>query len=200
MRLVYDQSHLSFFALNSFHTMIITIGGSVGSGKSTLAVELSRKINFKRLSAGEIMRRMAAEKGLNIMEFSKYAEEHPEVDKEIDERQRQIASKGDYVVDGRLSAYVLKPDFSVWLTAPLEVRAQRIMGRGERFPSIEDACKVITDREASEHKRYKEFYGIDLSDLAVYDLVLNTGKFNIFEMTDLTYMVVTKFLSKKKNG
>ncbi|MCX6695926.1 MAG: AAA family ATPase, partial [Candidatus Altiarchaeota archaeon] len=156
--------------------MIVTIGGSVASGKSTLAERLSKRLGFKRLSAGQIMREMAAERGVSLLEFSRYAEEHPEVDREIDERQRKVASTGNYVVDGRLSAHFLKPDLSVWLNAPVEVRASRILDRGEKYRSLEEASEAISQREASERKRYREFYGIDLDDMRVYDMVLNTGK------------------------
>jgi len=171
--------------------MIVTIGGSVAAGKSTLAKGLSGKLGFQRLSAGEIMRQMASEKGMSLMDFSRYAESHPEVDREIDERQRSLAlGGGNFVVDGRLSAYFLKPDLKVWLMAPLEVRAKRVIGRGDEYGSLEEASKAISEREGSERRRYREFYGIDLSDLSFYDLVINTGRFDIVHMTDMTYNAV----------
>ena len=33
-------------------------------------------------------------------------------------------------------------------------------------------------REESEARRYKKYYNIDINDLSVYDLVVDTGKFD----------------------
>jgi len=162
--------------------MIITVGGSVGSGKSTLAKEIAAKFNLGHISAGQVMRDMAKEKGMSLLEFSKLAEENSDIDKEIDERQKELA-KGDCVIDGRISAYFLEPDFSVWLTAPLDVRATRVSHR-ENI-SFDEAKKRITEREASEKKRYREFYKIDLDDLSRYDIILNTGKFDVNVMVEI---------------
>ena len=161
--------------------MIVTIGGEVASGKTTLARELASRLGFRHISAGAIMREMAAEQGLSLIEFSAYAESHPEVDREIDDRQKKLASRGDCVVEGRLSAYFTPADFKVWLTAELSERARRARVRGDREADIAAAIKV---REASERKRYKKFYNIDLSDMSVYDLVLDTTKLTIKEMVD----------------
>ncbi len=169
--------------------MIVTVGGSAASGKSTLAKALADELGFTHLSAGKVMRDMAAEQGLTLLEFSKYAEEHPEVDREIDERQKKAAT-GDCVVDGRLSRYFLGPDLSIWLTAPADVRAARVLERGEEYGSVEEAREDILARDGSERRRYLEYYDIDLSDLTAYDLVLNTGTFNIPEMTAVALKAV----------
>jgi len=169
--------------------MIITVGGQAASGKSTLAKALAAGLGFKHISAGAVMRDMAAEKGVTLVEFSKYAESHPEIDREIDERQKKLA-KGDCVVDGRLSAFFLKPDLSIWLTAPAKTRAERAMGRGEKYTTLEAALKDIVERDGSERKRYKEFYRIDIGDLTAYDLVINTGRFDIAQMTEAAMAAV----------
>ncbi|MFH1788248.1 MAG: (d)CMP kinase [Candidatus Altiarchaeota archaeon] len=159
--------------------MIVTIGGQVASGKSTLARELARRLGYKHISAGSVMRQMAAEKNTSLLEFSEYAETHPEVDKLIDERQKELASQGDCVVEGRISAYFIPADYKVWLTCGLSERVRRARGRGD---SDADIKKAILAREKSEQKRYKKFYDIDLSDTSIYDLVLDTTKIGIKEM------------------
>jgi len=156
--------------------MIVTIGGSVGSGKSTLAKGIAERFNLKHISAGLVMRDMAKEKGMDLLEFSRLAEENPAIDKEIDDRQKEMA-KGNCVVEGRLSAHFIKPDISIWLKAPLDVRATRVGHRENISPK--EAEKRITGREASEKKRYKEFYNIELDDMDKYDIILNNGKFDM---------------------
>lgn len=156
--------------------MIITVGGSAGSGKSTLAKDIAKEFRLKYISVGKIMRNMAAERGLSLLEFSAHAEQNPEIDREIDQRQKE-AAKEDCVVDGRLSAHLLKPDFSIWLTAPLDRRVERIAGR-ENIPP-EEAWERIIERGESERKRYREIYNIDLDNLEIYSLVIDNGKLDI---------------------
>jgi len=171
--------------------MIVTIGGSVGSGKSTLAKEISTRFNLKHISAGQVMREMAKEKGMSLLEFSKLAEGNSDIDKEIDERQKKLA-KGDCVVDGRISAYFLGPDLSVWLTAPVNVRATRVSYR--ESISFKEAKKRILEREASEKKRYREFYKIDLDDLSRYDIILNTGRFDVNAMIKIVSSAIENLI------
>ncbi|MDD5112302.1 MAG: cytidylate kinase family protein [Candidatus Altiarchaeota archaeon] len=163
--------------------MIITVGGSAASGKTTLAKNLAKRLGFRHISAGGIMRDMAAEQGKDLIEFSKYAEKHHEIDLEIDRRQK-ILAKGNIVVDGRLSAHFLNAGLRIWLTAPLEVRARRIWRR-DGFKTLKDAMAHITRREESERRRYRRIYSINHPDLGIYDLILCTERFGVEETTDI---------------
>lgn len=170
--------------------MLITVGGSAASGKTTLARNLAKRLKFKHISAGGIMREMASERRQSLIEFSKHAEKNPKVDVEIDRRQKKLA-KGNCVVDGRLSAHFLKPDLSVWLTAPVKVRARRIKNR-DKFTTLEHAVEHIRRRELSEKKRYKKIYGIKHPDLSRYNVILDTSKFGIKATTDIIAKAVEK--------
>ncbi|ADG12783.1 cytidylate kinase [Methanocaldococcus infernus ME] len=162
--------------------MIITIGGLPGTGTTTIAKKIAEKYNLRYVCAGLIFREMAKEKGMSVEEFSKYAEKNKDVDKEIDKRQVELAKEGNIVLEGRLAAWMLlknniKPTLSIWFKAPIEVRAKRIAER-EKI-SYEEALKNMTLREESEKKRYKEIYDIDLDNLFIYDLIIDTSKWDI---------------------
>jgi len=62
--------------------MIITIGGLAGSGTTTASKILSEKMRIPYISAGDIFRQMAREHEMDILEFSKYAEDNIDVDPE----------------------------------------------------------------------------------------------------------------------
>lgn len=167
--------------------MIITIGGSIGSGKSTLARELAKKFKLKHISAGMIMREMAEKMRMSIEEFSRYAESDAEIDLEIDRKQKDMA-KENCVVDGRLSGHFLDADLRIWLKAPLEARVDRIAKRDKK--TKKDAKEDIVGREDSERKRYMEVYGINIDDMLIYDLIIDSNRFNVTSIVDIVSTAV----------
>jgi cytidylate kinase len=155
--------------------MRVTVSGLPGSGTTTLAEALSSRFDLEHVSSGDVFRAMARERGVTLAEFGRIAEEDPEIDREIDERQREIArEKKDVVMEGRLSGWMVEDaDLRVWLAAPLEVRAERVADREEQ--TVEEAHDEIEKRQNSESRRYREIHGIDIGDLSVYDLVIDTS-------------------------
>jgi cytidylate kinase len=155
--------------------MRVTVSGLPGSGTTTLAEALSSRFDLEHVSSGDVFRAMARERGVTLAEFGRIAEEDPEIDREIDERQREIArERDDVVMEGRLSGWMVEDaDLRVWLAAPLEVRAERVADREEQ--TVEEAHDEIEKRQNSESRRYREIHGIDIGDLSVYDLVIDTS-------------------------
>ena len=173
--------------------MIITIGGLAGTGTSTLAEVLSEKLDIPYISAGFIFREMAAEKGMSVLEFSEFAEGNDEIDKEIDRRQAEKAKSADnLIIEGRLSAFFVdNADLKLWLITPFDVRSKRISDREEK--PVDVAKNEIITREKSEALRYKEIHNIDISNMDIYDLIINTDSFNpesISEIITTTLKVI----------
>ena len=158
--------------------MIITIGGLAGTGTTTLAEVLSEKLDVPYISAGFIFREMAAEKGMSVLEVSEFAEGNDDIDKEIDKRQAEKAKSSDnLIIEGRLSAYFVdNADLRIWLMTPFDVRSQRISQREEK--SVEVAKDEIIIREKSEALRYMEIHNIDINNMEIYDIIINTDSFD----------------------
>ena len=159
--------------------MRITISGPPGSGKTTACNRLSEKLGLKAVVFGKIFRELAAEKHLSLIEFGALAEKDPSIDRAIDDRILQIARENeDIILESRLSAYMLSrnsiPAFKIYLGASPEVRMSRIGVREGQ--TLEDAKKETLERQASEAKRYMMYYNIDINDMSVYDLVVNTDE------------------------
>lgn len=158
--------------------LIITVSGPAGSGKTTLARILSERIGCSLIATGALFREMAAEKGLDVLQFNLLAEKDDGIDKELDRKVVDAAVKnGDCIVEGRLSCHMLiragiKP-FSVYLEAPAEVRVERVAGREGRDVAL--AVKETVGREESERRRYMKVYGIDINDKSCYELVLDSS-------------------------
>lgn len=114
-------------------------------------------------------------------EFSRYVERHPEIDRQIDQMTIDAAKEGNVLIDARLAGWMAKnADVKILLTAPLEVRARRIALRENR--KYEEVLAETIKRERSEAKRFKRFYGIDVNDYSVFDLVLDTDRWSAREM------------------
>lgn len=169
--------------------VVIALSGLHGAGKTTVARALKERLNLGYLSAGEVFRRMAEERGMSLEEFTRYVEEHPEVDKQIDERTAKAAERGDVIIDARLAGWMAeRADLKVLLTAPLETRVKRIAEReGRRY---EEVLKETRERESSEARRFKELYGIDVSDWSIFDLVVNTERWGAEEVAGILEVAV----------
>jgi len=154
----------------------ITVGGLPGSGKSTFAKLLASKLGLEYLNAGQVFRQMAVESGMDLEAFSKKAERDHQIDRRVDEMQVRLARGKDMVVDSRLSAWMIKrPDLRVCLVAGFEERAKRIAERDGL--STEEAIRRVREREESERLRYKQIYNIDIGDMEVYDIVINSATY-----------------------
>ena len=159
--------------------MLITISGPAGSGKSTVATGLSETLGYEHVSGGDIFRELADERGLTPLELNRRAEDDESIDRDLDRRQRELAAtRDDLVLESRLAGWMAgdHADFRVWLDAPLDVRVARIADREGKTAST--AREETVERAASEAHRYKEYYGIDIDTLDIYDLALNTARFS----------------------
>ncbi|NTU99661.1 MAG: AAA family ATPase [Methanoregulaceae archaeon] len=163
--------------------MRVTVSGLPGSGTTSLARHIAKTHQFHLISAGEVFRRMAEERSMDIGEFGNLAEKDPCFDRMIDEKQREISRMyEDIVIEGRLSAwFVPDADLKIWLFAPLETRIMRIQVR-DAFSDIGTATRQTQEREASEAARYRSYYNIDIHDISPYQLVLNSGLWEVEEL------------------
>lgn len=170
---------------------LITVSGPPAAGTSSLCSGIAEETESKVISGGQIFREIAREKSIKPHELSNIAEDDSgEIDRMIDDKLRNIISdysnnqydKQKLVIDSRLAGWHAKnicDDYlSIWLKAPRSVRASRIKCRDE---TIEELRK----REISDKRRYRQYYNIDIDDLSIYDLVIDTDMFETDEVTSL---------------
>lgn len=156
--------------------MIITVSGLPGSGTTTASELLSEETDMELISSGEVFRKMADERGMTLEKFGDLAEKNEEFDKKLDKRMVERAKIGT-ILEGRLTGHLLKRSeedaFKVWLKAPLDVRIERIADR-EDIENKDNLKKRVKNRERSEKKRYKKYYDIDLTDISIYDMIIDS--------------------------
>jgi cytidylate kinase len=181
--------------------MLITISGPAGSGKSTAAAALADRLDYDHVSGGDIFRELADEKGLTPLELNKRAEEDDTIDRDLDRRLREVAAeRDDLVLESRLAGWMAgeHADFRVWLDAPLSVRARRISEREDK--SVDLARRETQDRANSEARRYQDYYGIEIENLEIYDLVLNTARLDPDGVVDAIATVVEAYEPEGDEG
>jgi predicted cytidylate kinase len=166
--------------------LLITVSGPPGSGTTTTAEHVAARLEVDLVPGGEVFRAMARERGQTLAQFGRHAADHPEVDVELDSRLADRARRGGVIIESRLAGWIARNEglaaVAVYLTCAPEVRAQRVGVRDG--VSLAQAVAENAEREAVERDRYLAVYGIDLADLSVYDLVLDSGALTPSELAD----------------
>ncbi|MCU1357182.1 MAG: family ATPase [Acidimicrobiales bacterium] len=166
--------------------MLVTLSGLPGSGTSTVARPAAAALGIEHLDGGTAFRAFAAEEGLSLAEFAQRAEVDPTIDQALDRRLADRIAAGDVLVESRLAGWwAHRGDHAglrVWIDCDERERARRVGSRDGH--DLADALATNRSREASERARYLEYYGIDLTDLTIYDLVLDSTSTGPDELVD----------------
>lgn len=176
--------------------MIIAVSGPHGTGKSTYAARLAKALRLRHVSAGLLFRKIAREKNHSLEEFGKKALEDSSIDRIVDERTIKEADTGNVVIDGQLAGWVLKDkaDLRICLTAPEEIRLERIAKRDKI--DLEKARLETEQRESVQRERYFRHYGFHVEDRSIYHLILDTS---LGSIDDTAKVLIDAALMVKKS-
>ncbi|WP_348533577.1 (d)CMP kinase [Haloarcula laminariae] len=165
--------------------LFITVSGPPGCGASTLCTRLAEAMDCPYVAGGDIFRDIAEERDMTITQLSAEAQESDEIDRALDQRLRSIAEQWGtankpFILESRLAGWLAgdRADLRIYLDAPEDVRMDRIRDR-------EETAAEMGVREVGEAGRYESYYEIDVDDLELYDLHLNTARWSqggVFEL------------------
>ena len=184
----------------------ITISGDLGSGKSTVAQELIENFGFKKFSTGEYQRKMADRMGMSTLELNQFAETHPEIDKEIDGKLSEEGRKdGNIIFDSRMAWHFVEKSFKVYMKCDIDIAVKRVCedenrGNVENYNCCIEAEKLISNRRASELRRYMQKYGVDILDFNNYDLVIDSSTESPQDIAKKIYSEMLIWYGAKEEG
>lgn len=205
---------------------IITISGEPASGKGTVVNYLKKYYeengyNVHVISVGHLFREISLEMFKKqhpeipnptieqVNNDESFAEKRKEIDLNLDS---YIAQKGRevnehakddevYIFDSRLAFSNVENSFAVRLTVDEKIAGERVFndttrGKEDKYENVEQATESTRKRKEGEISRYKQRYGVDLTDEDNYNLIINTTFAEPEEITE----VITKCLELKKEN
>lgn len=170
--------------------MIITVSGLASTGKTTLAQFLASHYSYEYYPMSKIFREEARKRGISVEELS-LSQDRSKIDKILDEETKRICETRDnIVIEGRLVAWICRnAEVRIWLHAPLHVRAKRLSKR--EHVSYDEALKRLKERDKADRQQYLKLYGIDITDLSIYNLIIDTEKHGIESMKSMALEFIT---------
>lgn len=162
--------------------MHITLTGNLGSGKSTLGKILAEKYGYEIYSTGTVIRKIAEEQGVSVLEMNKLMESDSKYDHMIDDTTARISremKEKNILFDSRLAWHFVEESFKVFLSVNINEAARRVYadasrGDVESYASVEECAARLTERAQTEDRRYRELYNIEYFDYSNYNLVLDS--------------------------
>ncbi|MGB0757526.1 MAG: (d)CMP kinase [Patescibacteria group bacterium] len=187
--------------------MIITASGLPGAGKSTITGRLADELGYEFYNMGRLFRDVAKKRNMTLVEYLEYGEQHPEVDTEMDDYQKELGeTKDNFIIDSRMGWYFIPQSIKVFFSVEPRVGAERIFqdlqksndrNEGTDHETVEDVIKTQERRMNTDSKRYLELYDINPFDHAHHDIVVDTTDKTPDEVFQETLKKLQPFLTKK---
>ena len=160
----------------------IAISGKSGCGNTTTSRRVAHELGYPMINY--TFHSIAEERGVPFATVCGWAEDDPSWDRYVDHRQVEMAEQaGRCVLGSRLAIWMLESaDLSVYLTAPLHVRAERIQKReGGDMETVEFET---AERDRRDRERYLRLYDIDNDQFQFADLIVETTNLSQQDVAD----------------
>ena len=185
----------------------IIISGPPAIGKTTIAKGLAKEFNIEYLSGGDILKELAEEQGFQTkgddwwdtqegINFLDQRKKNPEFDKNVDNKLKELFSKGGIVVTSYTLPWLIEGGVKIWLDGSKENSALRMTARDNS--SKNEALEIVQKRYNENKIIYKELYGFEFGeDLSVFDKIIETDDLNVEQVLEIAKSTVRKFFDAK---
>ena len=185
----------------------IIISGPPAIGKTTIAKGLAKEFSIEYLSGGYILKELAEEQGYQTkaddwwdtqegINFLDQRKKNPEFDKNVDNKLKELFSKGGIVVTSYTLPWLVEGGVKIWLDGSKENSALRMTTRDNS--SKDDALEIVQKRYNENKIIYKELYGFEFGeDLSVFDKIIETDELNVEQVLEIAKSTVREFFGTK---
>tara|TARA_Y100000590_G_scaffold96657_1_gene109790 strand:- start:9449 stop:10024 length:576 start_codon:yes stop_codon:yes gene_type:complete len=185
----------------------IIISGPPAIGKTTIAKGLAKEFGIEYLSGGDILKELAEEQGFQTqgddwwdtqdgINFLEQRKKNPEFDKNVDNKLKELFSKGGIVVTSYTLPWLVEGGVKIWLDGSKENSALRMTTRDNS--SKDDALEIVQKRYNENKIIYKELYGFEFGeDLSVFDKIIETDELNVEQVLEIAKSTVREFFGIK---
>ena len=185
----------------------IIISGPPAIGKTTIAKGLAKEFGLLHLSGGDILKELAEEQGFQTkgddwwdtqegINFLDQRKKNPEFDKSVDNKLKELFSKGGIVVTSYTLPWLVEGGIKIWLDGSKENSALRMTVRDNSSKS--DALEIVKKRYNENKIIYKELYGFEFGeDLSVFDKIIDTDGLNVEQVLEDAELIVRKWFDTK---
>ena len=185
----------------------IIISGPPAIGKTTIAKGLAKEFNIEYLSGGDILKELAEEQGFQTkgddwwdtqegINFLDQRKKNSEFDKNVDNKLKELFSKGGIVVTSYTLPWLVDGGIKIWLDGSKENSALRMTSRDNS--SKNEALEIVQKRYNENKIIYKELYGFEFGeDLSVFDKIIKTDGLNVEQVFEIAKSTVREFFDTK---
>ena len=185
----------------------IIISGPPAIGKTTIAKRLAKEFDVQYLSGGDILKELAEEQGFQTegddwwdtqegINFLDQRKKNPEFDKNVDNKLKELFSKGGIVVTSYTLPWLVEGGVKIWLDGSKENSALRMTARDNS--SKNEALEIVQKRYNENKIIYKELYGFEFGeDLSVFDKIIKTDELNVEQVFEIAKSTVREFFDTK---
>jgi CMP/dCMP kinase len=171
-----------------------------------VAGELAKEFGLKIFNGGDILKKLAGEKGYvtagkdwwdgeEAKKFMIERQTNPFFDKEVDRNLIEIAETGNAVITSYTLPWLTEHPIKFWLRGSQNNRAKRMANRDKI--NLIDAKKTVQLRDDDNKKIYRKLYDINFGDdLTVFDLCLNTDLLSLKSLIEISKNVIRHVLIK----
>jgi cytidylate kinase len=171
-----------------------------------MAGELAKEFGLKLFNGGDILKKLAGERGYLIAgrdwwdgeEAKKFMAERltsPCFDKEVDQRLLEIAESGNAVITSYTLPWLTENPIKFWLSGSQNNRAKRMANRDNI--NFLKAKRIVQLRDDENKKIYRKLYGINFGDdLTVFDFIINTDLLSLIPLIEISKQVMRHVLDK----
>ena len=177
---------------------VVTMSSEIGSGASEIGAALAQRMTYRFVDR-EVISEAARRYGLVEAKLAGLDERKPSLFQRFDTETRRYivgtqaalcayALEDDVVLMGRGGQWLLRgiPHvLRVRVTAPLEVRVQRLAEQGGGRQSLRRLLELARQDDAGRAGRTRYLYGIEIDDASLYDVIINTATLTVGTAVDM---------------